>query len=234
MTVRNYTVGDGMTEKPGMSFDGVDDLELPEVKAAIETGTLDGLLRSLERECFEIMAEAGLPQAYGSFQYDVTGNWTEIDIKTLGRGGWRIANEHSPIAKARGFADHSLVGFASARLGNLRALRLARQRGDHDYAIQMGFYLGVQQAELRLKRDHEKAWRSGTASTAGASLGGKVRGSSDKIMDRRAPLIESYHAKRALGWEHDTAKRYAIDHASYGSEKPLSAKQATRILNELK
>jgi hypothetical protein len=217
MTVRNYTIGDGMTEKPSMSFDGVDDLELPEVKAAIETGTLDGLLRSLELECFAIMESVGLPTFHGSYAYRSTGEWHRID-RDHTFPSWGLANEIWPIARARGFTAHSVVGFASARLGNVRALRLARQRGDHDYAIQMGFYLGVQQAELRLKLAHEKVWNTGKKQT-------------DTLTDQREKANTARQREREVEWTRWNAEADSIrrDKPGFSSRSAIAAMVIKRL-----
>ncbi|HXH00320.1 MAG TPA: hypothetical protein VNI79_07910 [Sphingomicrobium sp.] len=88
--------------------------------------------------------------------------------------------------------------------------------------------------EARIKFKWEKFALSGLSCSQGASQGGKLRGESDKILDRREPLIAAYRRKREAGWVHKTAKLYAINHADYGDQKPLGTKQATRILNALK
>lgn len=90
-------------------------------------------------------------------------------------------------------------------------------------------------AEARLKFKWERFALAGERSNRGASEGGRRRGTSDKINDRRGPLINCYLQKRAEKWEHDTACRYASEHAHQGSEfEAYSLKQAKRILERYK
>ena len=72
-----------------------------------------------------------------------------------------IANEIWPIARARDINGDSLVGFASRMLGDVVWLRRAREKGDHDRAGLLAYYLGVKRAELRIKKEHERIWKTG-------------------------------------------------------------------------
>ncbi len=152
--------GSGMTEKSTLSFDDEADASDPEVAALIETGTFDGLIASVERECFAIMKAAGLPAYHGCFAYDQKGEWQKPRDPFLG-SGLRIANEIWPIVQARGISEDSLIGFASRMLGDVVWLRRAREKGNHDRVAQRAFYLGVKRAELRIKTEHERVWNTG-------------------------------------------------------------------------
>lgn len=174
MTIKRGKTGTGLTEKSTLSWDDKADEADPEIAAILETGTLEGLLASVERECFAITAEAGLPNTHGSFSYNRAGEWQATQSGEF-LVGWGIANEIWPIAKALGISEDSLVGFASRMLGDVVWLRRAREAGDHDRAAQMAFYLGVKRAELRLKRQREREWAVGVGSLTGAKEGAARR-----------------------------------------------------------
>lgn len=160
MTIKRGTTGTGITQKPTYKWDDDAEEAEPEIAAILETGTLDGLLASVERECFAIMGEAGLPTYHGCYSYNRDGEWQGSSPDLFFRG-WGIANEIWPIVKARGISEDSLIGFASRMLGDVVWLRRAREKGDHDRAAHMAFYLGVKRAELRIKSEHERVWQTG-------------------------------------------------------------------------
>jgi hypothetical protein len=105
MTIRRGTTGTGLTRKPTYSFDDEADKADPEIAAIMEDATLDGLFASVERECFAIMAEAGLPTSYGSWMYNIKGEWKLPAPPFAGR----ISNNIWPIAKARGHREDDAV-----------------------------------------------------------------------------------------------------------------------------
>lgn len=160
MTIRRGSVGSGITQKPTVGWNGAGDNTDPEIAALIETGTFDGLIASIERECFAIMQAAGLPTYHDCYAYLGDGTWHAPDAEHS-FPEWGIANEIWPIAKARGISEDSLVGFASRMLGDVVWLRRARDKGEHDRVAQMAFYLGVKRAELRIKTEHEAMWQRG-------------------------------------------------------------------------
>jgi hypothetical protein len=131
--------------------------------------------------------------------------------------------------------------FCDRMLANRELLGAAVEAGKIIDAILYANELGILTTEARMKfnefepgRSVEQLALAGQRSRGGASAGGKGRGSSDKIMDRRAPLVSTYRRKRNEGWEHVGAARFAISHTDYGKAKPLGPKQAARILRDLK
>jgi hypothetical protein len=169
--IKRGTIGTGITEKPTISFDSKADLADPEVAAAVETGTLDGLLSAVERECFAVMRQEGLPTYHGCYLHDGKGNWRPPGLPFEGF----IANEIWPIAEGRGHSPDSPVGFAAQMLSDAVWIRRARERGDHDRAALLTGYLVAKMAERRIKGEHEATWESGKGTRAGARLGAEKR-----------------------------------------------------------
>lgn len=158
-SVRKITVGDGITEKRLLTeADGA------VWDAAVEASTLDGLIKQTERECFDVMAKAGLPTFHGSYAYRPTGEWHKIDAAHT-FPAWGFANEIWPIAKAVGHEYDSVIGFAARMLSDVVALRRSRQQGDHERTAMFASYLMVKRAEQRIKLEREKAWKTGKKQT---------------------------------------------------------------------
>lgn len=156
--IRRGTTGSGITEKSVISFNDEADKSDPEIAALIGEGTLDGLLASVERECFAIMESEGLPTYHGCYLFDGKGAWRPPSPPFGGAG---IANEIWPIARARGHAPDSRVGYASRMLGDVVWLRRAREAGDHDRAALFHGYLMAKRAEQRIKVHQEPTWETG-------------------------------------------------------------------------
>jgi len=156
--IRRSTTGTGITVKTVISFDEEADQTNPEVAQLIGEATLDGSLASVERECFAIMKAEGLPTYHGCYLHDAEGAWR---VPSPPFGGARIVNEIWPIARARGHAPDSRVGFASRMLGDVVWLRRAREAGDHDRAALFHGYLMAKRAEQRIKVHHEPTWETG-------------------------------------------------------------------------
>lgn len=156
--IRRGSIGSGLTRKPTIGWDDKADETDPEIAAMIQESTLDGMVAAIEQESFAVMAEAGLPTYHGCFAYNREGEWH--DSEAFGPG-WTIANEIWPIARARGLAPDSPIGFAARMLGDIVWLRDNQARGDHDRAALFHGYLMTKKAERRLKAEHEAAWKTG-------------------------------------------------------------------------
>ncbi len=174
MTIRRGTTGTGLTAQPTIGWNDKADEANPEIAALIETGTFDGLIALIERECFGIMETAGLPTYHGCYFYNRTGKWHDGGAD-LSLRDWGIANEIWPIAKARGIVPDGVVGFASRMLSDVVWLRRSRDKGDHDRVALMAFYLGVKRAELRIKTEHEAMWQRGVDDKQARVSGGEAR-----------------------------------------------------------
>lgn len=183
MTVKRGTTGTGITAKPTISWDEVGDEDQAEVRGWLETGSLEGVIASVERECFAIMEKAGLPTQHGSYLFDRQGIWRRPSPPF---GGMSIANEIWPIARARGYRVDSLIGFASRMLGDVVWLRRLREKGFHDRAALMAYYLGIKQAELRIKTQHEPTWDRGRLTIEERAAGGAAtrKGSDESRVER--------------------------------------------------
>ncbi len=206
MTIKRGTTGTGLTAKPTLSWTEDGDETEAEIAELIETGTLEGLLASIERECFAVMETAGLPTYHGCYMYDRKGQWRDPSPPF---GGMSVANEIWPIVKARGLSPDSLVGFASRMLGDAVWLRRAREKGDHDRAGLLAYYLGVKRAELRIKAAHEPTWDRGRLTIAERAAGGAAtrkgsdHGRAERVrhyLNEGDKLTEAYrNAARDLG-----------------------------------
>lgn len=108
------------------------------------------------------------------------------------------------------------------------------EAGNASWAAIEALAVGELISEMGIKHKWERYALAGQRSSEGASEGGRLRGASDKIADRRLPLIACYQRKRAENWAHETAVRYAVEHAHREADiKGYSIKQARRILDPL-
>lgn len=167
MAISRGKSGTGITESETLTWTDREDEKDPAVAAILERGTLEGLLTSLERECFAIMASAGLPTTHGSFGYEDDGEWHELSRER----DWpkRIANEIWPIASARGYGIDDPIGFAARMLGDIVWARRAFQEGKHDRAALHIFYLGAKWSSRRIKAGWEAAAEAGKKALEGAA-----------------------------------------------------------------
>jgi hypothetical protein len=150
--IRRGTTGTGLTRKAVVSWDEKADESDPEIASLLRCGTLSGLISELEQECFAITSGAGLPNAHGSYVFDQAGEWR--DDRRSSRARLTVANEIWPLARARGHAPDSNVGFAARMLDDIVWLQRNRRVGDHDRAALFAFYLGVKRAERSVKQSH--------------------------------------------------------------------------------
>ena len=94
MTARRRTVGTGLTEKTSFTFDGGSDRDCPEIAAILETGTLDGLIASVERACFDILVDVGM----AAMLTGVRANGSCRLAATYSRAGaWRTPSSQSQM-----------------------------------------------------------------------------------------------------------------------------------------
>lgn len=177
MTIRRGTSGTGLTEKTTIGWSEKADEANPEVAAHLEAGSLDGMIAAVERACFGMLRDAGLPDYFGTYIYGPSGEWRDTEVWP---SGWTCTNNIEPIALSAGFAKDSPVGFAARMIDDIRWLRDNQRRGDHDRAALFAFYLGVKKAESRIKIEHERTWESGRNSREGAKLGGAIRAAASK------------------------------------------------------
>jgi hypothetical protein len=205
MTIKRETVGSGMTKTVRLTYDDPTDEANPEIAKALEFGTLDGMLASIERECFAIMQGADLPTFHGSYNYNRAGDWHVEGSHRWPEEGWSIANEIWPIAKARGIPEDSVVGFASRILGDVVWLRRARQDGRHDRVAQYAYYLGAKRARLLIKSEHETMWARGVDEKMSRARGGAATRKGSE-----AERLACYRRYRDQG----LSKTYATDQAA--------------------
>jgi len=218
--IRRGTTGSGITEKPVFSFDDQADEADPDVVAAVENSTLEGMIAATERVCFRVLEEAGLPSAHGSYMFKkATGEWRSLSPPF---GGWSTANTIEPIARAAGFAPDSSVGFAAAILDRIFWLRDNQRRGDHDRAALFAFYIGVLKAESRIKDEHEPTWESGRGTRAGARLGAAKRAAAFK--HRHDEIRADFKERLSRTGDEQRAK------SATAREFKISRRQLNRIL----
>jgi hypothetical protein len=224
MTIKRKMTGSGITEKPVLSFDDESDKADPEIAAGMERATLHGWLNSVERECFAIMAAEGLPTYHGCYCYDATGAWRELAPPI--RGG--IANEIWPIARARGHAPDSEVGFAARMLGDVVWLKRARERGDHERAALFAGYLKAKEVERRMKREREPMWQKGVDHVDARSRGGaetRKRDAQDRPISDAA-RVECYRRFRSMGLNKSDATDQAAQELGLSPASIRNARKA--------
>ena len=126
---------------------------------------------------------------------------------------------------------HGMGWYLRQMLMHAKLVRHHIDAGNASWAAMEALAVGDLMSEMGIKHDWERFALAGKRSSEGASEGGKLRRNSDKIFDRQSALIECYQSKRNEGWEHDSACRYATEHAHLGTElKPYSLRHARRIL----
>lgn len=221
MTLKRGTIGSGLTEKATLSWSGKGARDNPEIAAILKTGTLDGLIESIERACFDILVEAGLPGEHGSYAYKHSGEWKPWQDESI-FGEWGIAATVEPIAKARGFAPDSPVGFAAAMMDRIYWIRDNQRRGDHDRAALFAFYLGVLRAESRIKLEHESVWKSGKGSRDGSQEGAAKR--AEAFKHRHAEIRADFEERWGRTGDERRAKKATA--GAFG----ISRRQLNRIL----
>lgn len=195
--IKRGTTGSGITEKPVLSFDDEGDQADPEIAEGIGRSSLEGWIAAVERECFAIMASEALPTYHGSYLFDAEGEWRNPGPPFRGR----IANEIWPIAKARGHAPDSEVGFAARMLSDIVWLKRAQSKGDHDRASLFAGYLKAKEVERRIKREREPMWQRGVDDKRSRVDGGAATRKRDS---RGQPIsdecrLASYRRFRAMG-----------------------------------
>lgn len=159
MAIVRGKVGSGITERDTITWTEKADRENPEVQAFLNDATLEGLLNTVENECFAVMAAAGLPATHGWYFHSSSGEWTN-EPRDIFQGWFHTCNLWH-IARSRGIEYDSEEGFAARMLGDVYWLREKRSEGDHDRVALYAYYLGFKRAELRLKREREKEWETG-------------------------------------------------------------------------
>jgi hypothetical protein len=207
--IKRQITGTGMTKHELISFDDEADRAEPEIARRIERSTIEGVLSSVERRCFPIMKEVGLPDHHGSWCYNPKGEWREIDPELLfSRTGWGMANGIWPIAEARGFAPDSPIGFAARMLSDVVSIRRAQDAGNLNFAALRFGDLRFKEAEEQLKALHEPTWRTGK----------KQR---EYLNETRDLHNRRRHRDRAAEWAHWNAEARKI-----WLSKPLLSKEA--------
>lgn len=217
MTVKITTIGDGITAKECLTYSANEDRADERIRKADRVGSLEGLLASVEEECFAIMSGDGLPTCFGGFTYSKAGEWQLGGLQK----GWGVCNGIWPIARNRGHSQDSLIGFSARMLDDIVWLRRSAEQGDHDRVALMAFFLGVKKAELRIKLEHEATWTTGKKVNTGAKAGGDSRrgiysGRNDRMRSRYAELLERVDIPTAL--------------AALARQNDLSIKQVRRIV----
>lgn len=162
MAVKSSYRGDGITRHETFTWQVGDEGD-PKVAAIIEARTLEGMLNLIERECFEVMREADLPDYYGSWNFNEAGEWNNPPSIDNCLAGWKIANTHWPLAEAKGYNEDSPAGFAARILQQVIFIRRAWQSDSRkDHAALQAIHLGYLRAEMQIKRESEPAWATGS------------------------------------------------------------------------
>jgi len=137
VTIKIVKYGSGLTETEAYQF-GSEPMTAEERAVFDELNdqhTVTGRLKFIERQCIEILEEAGLP----------TGpSWYE-------RG---FANVPWPVARERGFAPDSREGFATKMLADVWSVRECLKRGEHEEVAMTMFFLGYKWAASGIKKRH--------------------------------------------------------------------------------
>ena len=212
------TTGTSITEKPTIGFDSNDDKHDPDIAAILEQGTLEGYLAAVTGECFAVMQAEGLPTYFGCYVFNIEGAWRESGPPFAGH---TIANEIWPIARARGHAPDSPVGFAARILSDILWLRESQASGDHDRAALFHGYVMAKKVEQRIKTEREAMWQRGVDDKQVRVTGGEnTRKTADSVRvarwqhyyDQTGKKTESDRlAAKELGEGESTIRKARLD-----------------------
>jgi hypothetical protein len=159
MAVQRVAVGSGLTESELINFSGhLTAEEQAHHDDLMRLQYLDGRLEHVAKHCSEILGDANLPVEPGYFLFDHSGNWRPAE------GQWGSDTYTSrvwSIARQRGHAPDSPVGFAAQMLDDIDRLNEQRASGNQDGALLTAFFLGVKWSASGIKEKHASKTRTG-------------------------------------------------------------------------
>ena len=133
-------------------------------------------------------------------------------------------HEYDPLD----FKEHDDWGWYYHHLIRLDRIVTTRiERGEAGLAALAACEFGQIFTELQIKLVWEKDALSGRASVKGASEGGRARGSSDKIANKQARLLDEYDERIGRGVDPILARQVAARKAGYSED------HARRLLRRL-
>jgi hypothetical protein len=152
MPVRREVVGSGLTRTESFVIEGeLTRAEEAEAVALEAIHTVEGRLNAVERACADVLRTVGLPSSAGNYNCNLSGEW---EVAHELRSGWTHTRSVWMIAKLRGFAADSRVGFAARMLEDICLVRERRAAGSEEGALMMMFYLGVKWSASGIKKRH--------------------------------------------------------------------------------
>ena len=138
MPIQRTTAGTGLTETEVLRFSGpLTQEEQAEYDELTKLQFIDGRLDHIVERCGEILKAAGLPPVSGSYLYDSLGNWRLSDVL---RAGDTWTDQVWSIARQRGHAPDSRIGYAAKMLDGVARIRRRRTAGDQDGALIDAFF----------------------------------------------------------------------------------------------
>ena len=225
MAIKRSVRGDGITAHETFSWEREDEND-PQIAKIIEGQTFEGMLALIERECFAIMAQAGLPGCYGSWFYNADGEWkTPTGWRDM-ENGWSMANTHWPLAIAKGYKEDSVVGFAARILQQIVHIKRAWQTdAKKEWAALQSYHLGILRTEMRIKQEHEPKWRTGDKVISAAEKTRKGQ-QADRVTEVERLLADGLTTKKTAAFaivaEREGVTAKAIETDYYKAKKKRS------------